>query len=107
MLAPVKKTFGDLWGWIKKFFMAKAVMMFFNWFSDPANAKKVSTLFRFVKDWWPSILTAILLFAGSMLGPGGIIIGVTALVVGFIPKITNSIKQLFGLELEKIEYGKQ
>ena len=96
MLAPVKKTFGDIWGWIKKFLMAKALMMFFNWFSDPANAKKVSSLFRFIKDWWPAILTGLLLFAGSMLGPTGIIIGITALVVGFIPKIVNSIKSLFG-----------
>ena len=96
MLAPVKNIFDSIKNWLFKFFAAKAIMMFMNWFSDPANEKKVSTLFRFVKDWWPSILTAILLFAGSMLGPGGIIIGVTALVIGFIPKITNSIKQLFG-----------
>jgi hypothetical protein len=96
MLAPVKKSFGSIMDWIKKFFMAKAVMMFMNWFSDPANAKKVSSLFRFIKDWWPAILTGLLLFAGSMLGPTGIIIGIGALVVGFIPKIVNSIKQLFG-----------
>jgi len=31
-----------------------------------------------------------------MLGPGGIILAVSALVVGFIPKIVNSIKSLFG-----------
>jgi len=75
-------------------------MMFMNWFSDPANAKKVSSLFRFIKDWWPAILTGLLLFAGSMLGPAGIVIGITALVVGFIPKIVNSIKQLFGFTKE-------
>ena len=96
MLAPVKKGFGSIMDWIKKFLMAKAVMMFMNWFSDPANAKKVSSLFRFIKDWWPAILTGLLLFAGSMLGPTGIIIGIGALVVGFIPKIVNSIKSLFG-----------
>ena len=96
MLAPVKKGFNSIKEWIIKFFAAKAIMMFMNWFSDPANAKKVSSLFRFIKDWWPAILTALLLFAGSMLGPGGIIIGVVALVVGFIPKIVNSIKSLFG-----------
>ena len=76
--------------------MAKALMMFFNWFSDPANAKKVSSLFRFIKDWWPAILTGMLLFVGSMLGPTGIFIGIGALVVGFIPKILNAIKSLFG-----------
>jgi len=96
MLAPVTNAFDQIKEWLFKFFAAKAIMMFIKWFSDPSNAKKVSSLFRFIKDWWPAILTGILLFAGSMLGPGGIIIGVTALVVGFIPKITNSIKQLFG-----------
>jgi len=96
MLAPVKKGFGSIMDWIKKFLMAKALMMFFNWFSDPANAKKVSSLFRFIKDWWPAILTGMLLFVGSMLGPTGIIIGIGALVVGFIPKILNAIKSLFG-----------
>ncbi len=96
MLAPVKNAFDQIKEWLIKFFAAKAIMMFINWFSDPANAKKVSSLFRFIKDWWPALLTGILLFAGSMLGPTGIIIGVVALVVGFIPKITNSIKQLFG-----------
>ena len=96
MLAPVKNAFDSIKEWFIKFFAAKAIMMFMNWFSDPANAKKVSSLFRFIKDWWPALLTGILLFAGSMLGPGGIIIGITALVVGFIPKIVNSIKSLFG-----------
>ena len=96
MLAPVKKGFNSIKEWIIKFFAAKAIMMFMNWFSDPSNAKKVSSLFRFIKDWWPAILTGLLLFAGSMLGPTGIIIGITALVVGFIPKIVNSIKSLFG-----------
>ena len=96
MLAPVTNAFDKIKEWLFKFFAAKAIMMFIKWFSDPSNAKKVSSLFRFIKDWWPAILTGILLFAGSMLGPGGIIIGITALVVGFIPKIVNSIKTLFG-----------
>ena len=96
MLAPVTNAFDQIKEWLFKFFAAKAIMMFIKWFSDPTNAKKVSSLFRFIKDWWPAILTGILLFAGSMLGPGGIIIGITALVVGFIPKIVNSIKTLFG-----------
>ena len=96
MLAPVTNAFDKIKEWLFKFFAAKAIMMFIKWFSDPSNAKKVSSLFRFIKDWWPALLTGILLFAGSMLGPTGVIIGVVALVVGFIPKITNSIKQLFG-----------
>ena len=75
-------------------------MELLKWFGDPANQEKVSSIFRFIKDWWPSILTALLLFAGSMLGPGGIILAVSALVIGFIPKITNAIKSLLGFTQE-------
>ena len=96
MLAPVQSAFEKIKEWLIKLFAAKAVMMFMNWFSDPANAKKVASLFRFVKDWWPAIVTGLLLFAGSMLGPTGIIIGITALVVGFVPKIINAVKSIFG-----------
>jgi len=95
-LAPVKGVFDKIFDWVKRLIMAKVVMELFKWFGDPANQEKVSSIFRFIKDWWPSILTALLLFAGSMLGPGGIILAVSALVIGFIPKIANAIKSLFG-----------
>ena len=96
MLKPVKGAFDKIKEWFIKLFAAKAIMMFMDWFSDPANAKKVESIFRFIKDWWPAIVTGLLLFAGSLLGPTGIIIGITALVVGFIPKIVNGIKSIFG-----------
>ncbi len=99
-LVPVKDAFSKIFDWIKKLIAAKAVIELVNWFSDPANEQKVSSIFRFVKDWWPSILTALLLFAGSMLGPGGIIIAATALVIGFIPKLVNSVKSLLGFGKE-------
>tara|TARA_Y100001963_G_scaffold102024_1_gene140404 strand:- start:1425 stop:4169 length:2745 start_codon:yes stop_codon:yes gene_type:complete len=96
MLAPVQSAFQKMVDWLKRLILAKAVMMFMNWFSDPANQKKVGSLFRFIKDWWPAIVTGLILFAGSMLGPTGIIIGITALIVGFIPKVVNAIKSFFG-----------
>ncbi len=96
MLAPVQNAMEKVMDWIKKLIMAKAVMMFMNWFSDPANKKKVASLFRFIKDWWPAIVTGLILFAGSMLGPTGIVIAITALIVGFIPKVINAIKSFFG-----------
>ena len=99
-LKPVQGVFSKIFDWVKKLVMAKVVIELFKWFSDPANQEKVSSIFRFIKDWWPSILTALLLFAGSMLGPGGIILAVSALVIGFIPKITNAIKSLLGFTQE-------
>ena len=95
-IAPVQNAFKKILDWVIKLFAAKAIIETFKWFSDPANQEKVSSIFRFIKDWWPAILTALLLFAGSMLGPAGIVIGVVALVVGFIPKIKNALGSLLG-----------
>ncbi len=99
LLKPVKGAFDRIKEWLIKLFAAKAIMMFMQWFSDPANQKKVSSIFRFIKDWWPAIVTGLLLFCSSMLGPGGIILAVGALVIGFIPKIINAVKSIltFGL----------
>ena len=99
MLKPVKGAFDRIKEWLIKLFAAKAIMMFFNWFQDPANAKKVASIFRFIKDWWPAIVTGLILFAGSVIGPAGIVVGVIALCVGFIPKIINAVKSIltFGL----------
>ena len=96
MLGPVKGFLANIFDWIKKVLMAKVVIELFKWFSDPANAKKVSSIFRFIKDWWPAILTGLLLFAGSLLGPGGLILGAIILVTGFIPKLVNTVKTLLG-----------
>ena len=95
-IAPVQGFLKQIGDWFMKLFAAKAVIELIGWFSDPANEKKVSQIFRFIKDWWPALLTGILLFAGSMLGPAGLIIGVGALVVAFLPKLINTVKTLFG-----------
>jgi hypothetical protein len=96
VLAPVKGFLSNIFDWIKKVLMAKVVIELFKWFSDPANSSKVSSIFRFIKDWWPAILTGLLLFAGSMLGPGGLILGAIILVTGFIPKLISTVKTLLG-----------
>ena len=99
-LEPVKGAFQKILDWVKKLIMAKVVIELVNWFTDKNNQKKVSTIFRFIKDWWPAILTGLLLFAGSMLGPGGMILAAGALVVGFIPKLVDSVKSLLGFGRE-------
>ncbi len=95
-IAPVGNFLKQIGQWLLKLFAAKAVIELVGWFSDPANKKKVSQIFRFIKDWWPALLTGILLFAGSMLGPAGLIIGVGALIIKFLPKLIQTVKTLFG-----------
>ena len=56
-IAPVKGFLEQIGNWFMKLFAAKAVIELIGWFSDPANEKKVSQIFRFIKDWWPALLT--------------------------------------------------
>ena len=60
-LAPVKSFIDKIKEWLIKLITANVIISLFKWFGDPANQKKVSSIFRFIKDWWPAILTGLLL----------------------------------------------
>ncbi len=96
ILEPAKSIFTQIIDFIKGIILGKVVLELFDWFSDGENAKKVSSLFKFLKDWWPVLLAAIMAFAPALLGPGGMIIGTIALLAFFIPKIINIVKSIFG-----------
>ncbi len=93
IIEPAKGIFGQIIEFITGIILGRAVMKLFDWFTDPANTKKVSSLFKFLKDWWPVLVAGIMAFVG----PGvTFIAGVVALLAWSIPKIMNIVKQLFG-----------
>ena len=96
ILAPVKGMWTKLMDFLIGVLLGNAVMKLFDWFTDSANKDKVSSLFKFLKDWWPLILAGIMKFVPILLGPGGMIIGTIALLAWGIPKIVNIVKSIFG-----------
>jgi hypothetical protein len=96
VLAPVKSLWTKLMNFLVGVLLGNAVIKLFEWFTDPANTDKVSSLFKFLKDWWPVLLASIMAFVPALLGPGGFIIGTIALLAWGIPKIVNIVKSLFG-----------
>ena len=68
------------------------------WFSDPKNKRKVESLKRFIKDWWPSLLGAFVLFftpfGKFVRGILQVVAGLTGKLIGAIPKIANAVKGL-------------
>jgi len=96
----VMKPFTSLWdtvvGFITTIFMGKVGLKLWDWFGDPANIEKVKSIFRFLGDWWPAIVAALIAFASPLLGPVGVIAGITALVIWGIVKINDAIKSIFG-----------
>ena len=96
----VMKPFTSLWdtvvGFITTIFMGRVAMKLWDWFGDPANIDKVKSIFRFLGDWWPAIVAGLIAFAYPILGPVGVIAGITALVIWGVVKIQDAIKSIFG-----------
>jgi hypothetical protein len=103
VLAPVKGMFDKVLDFLSVVAVGNVALSIFEWFADKDNQKKIDTIFRFIKDWWPALLGGLILFGGALLGPVGLIAGVTILAIGFIPKLVDATKQLlgFGEQTEK------
>ena len=94
--SPIRGMFDKLFNFITNVVLGRAIFKTFEWFQDEENKKKIETIFRFIKDWWPTLLAGLILFGGALLGPAGLIIGITALAIGFIPKLVDATKKIFG-----------
>ena len=84
VLKPVQGIFEKIWGFLKKVLLADIVRRLFNWLSDDGNKKKVGSIFKFVKNFWPLLLTGFLLFGT---GIGSLITGTVSAIAGFIPTL--------------------
>ena len=97
VLAPVGNMFKTLGDFIKKFVLAAGVMSLLERFQNPENMGKIQSLFRFIKDWWPILLTGLILFVGTVLGPGALWIAGIVAVAAVIPTIVKGVKSIFGM----------
>ena len=91
VIAPVMSVWGRIWKFISTIFLGKILMNFLDWFGNPENQGKITTLVRFVKDWWPALVGAVLLFGT---GFGGLVTGLTVAIATFIPKMLAAITAL-------------
>ena len=91
VMKPVMGLFGRIFNFLKTLFLGKILMNFIDWFSNPANQGKIQTLVRFVKDWWPALTAAVLLFGT---GFGGLVAGLIKTILFFIPAMTKAIVAL-------------
>ena len=96
VLEPAKGIFESIFNFIKLFILGAGLMKILDWFGDSKNKSKITSIFRFLKDWWPAIVAALIPFLGGI----PLVIAVVALAVGFLPKIIDTVKMLFG-------FGKQ
>lgn len=61
-IAPLKNVMDSIFKFILFTLVGRAIGKILKWFADPSNEKKVKSLTRFLRDWWPAILGAFVLF---------------------------------------------
>ncbi len=84
LIQPVKGPLEMLFNFIKTILLGKVLMGILDWLGDPENQKKLQSLLRFFKDWWPTIVTAVLLFGTGL---GGLLKSIVGIVFKFVPKL--------------------
>ena len=86
IIAPAQGILDRIFRFIKFTLLGYAFNQLVKWFSDPKNADKIKVLGRFLKDWWPALLTAYGLFATPF---GKFIRTTLKMLRGFIPQIAK------------------
>ena len=86
VVKPFKSIFDKIFGFLLNVLIGRTIIKLIDWFGDKENQKKIQTLFRFIKDWWPALTAAVLLFGT---GFGALAGGLVSLVGGFIPKLLS------------------
>ena len=94
IMKPVKSLWDKLLNFLTTVFLGRALIKIIEWFSDKENQEKISSLFRFLKDWWPALVAGLMLF----LGPGLVsAVGLVALLAWGVPKIIDVAKYIWEL----------
>jgi hypothetical protein len=98
LLAPFQSIIDRIWRFIFFTLLGRAFTQLMDWLGDPANKRKIEVISRFLKDWWPALLGAAVLF----FTPFGKFVRNTLKIVGFftgklvklIPGIARAVKGL-------------
>ena len=99
LLKPAENIFMTILKFLTTFLLGTGLMKLLDWMGDSGNQKKLDSIFRFLKDYWPTIITALAAFI-----PGfPVLAAVIGLAVGFLPKIIKLVKSIlgFGKDVDK------
>jgi flagellum-specific peptidoglycan hydrolase FlgJ len=91
IIKPFKSIFDKIFDFLLNVLLGRTVIKLIDWFSDDENKEKIDNLINFVKDWWPALTAAVLLFGT---GFGSLAAGIVSIVAGFIPKMIGVIAKL-------------
>ncbi len=99
VIKPFKSVWDKILGFLSTVLFGRIAFKLWEWFADPNNQAKVQSIIKFFKDWWPTLLTAYLLFGNSF---GRFAVKMTVAVTRFtvnllkkmIPKLLAALAKL-------------
>ncbi len=103
VLAPVQSVWEKIINFIRTVFLGKIAIKLFQWFADKENKKKVEAIGRFLKDFWPTLLAAYLMFGNAL---GRFVTGIIGKVVIWTVKIVATVIPALIKALAKMKWGK-
>ena len=86
VIEPFKNIWNKILGFLQTILFGRAVMKIWDWFSKEENIGKIDSIFKFLKDWWPALLAAYLVFGN----------GLTRFALGLIAKLGIWTAKLMG-----------
>ena len=86
VVKPFKSIFDKIFGFLLNVLLGRTIIKLIEWFGNKENQGKIATLVRFIKDWWPALTAAVLLFGT---GFGALAGGLVSIIGGFIPKLLS------------------
>jgi len=84
LIQPIKGPLDALFNFLKNVILGRVIIGILDWLGNEENQKKLQSLIRFFKDWWPTIVTAVLLFGTGL---GGLLKSIVGIAFKFIPKL--------------------
>jgi len=88
IIAPFQSILDKIINFIVNMLLGNFFVKLMDWLANPENFAKVKNIFRFLKDWWPALLGAYLLFGN---GIGRFAIKLTASLIKFGFKLTKKV----------------
>ena len=99
VIKPFQSIWSKILGFISTIFFGRIFYKILEWMGNKDNHGKIQSIIQFFKDWWPTLLTAYLLF-GNSFGRMAVKLGVTVtkfavkLVTKLIPKMLAGLAKL-------------
>ena len=91
LFSPIQGVFDKILNYFLFTFLGKGITTALQWFANPDNKDKINSIFKFVKDYWPTLLAAAAVFFTPLRGFIKSALGLIAQLTLRFPLITASV----------------